>query len=241
MASKDSSKKRLDYFKDASTHLMKADERSAIYQLKRGLILKYAHGNAIDIGAGNGVYTEWLASVCDKVVALDESASMLVHLIHRTNDFKNIKYEIGDAIGFPYKSESFDIGVSYSTLYYIDGYFLVLLKMAQALKPNSVLIFDVTNSFSLGALYSKYRWPIDQYNVSITDIKSFLSFAGYEIVEEHKTELLPRVNIPVLKNILDVRIGNISLDELISSLPILRMFAFRTTFVVTRLAGVAHG
>jgi len=237
MASNASSKKRLDYFNLLSKKLGKVDGHSAIYQLKRGLIFKHAYGNAADIGAGEGVYTEWLASVCRRVTAIDENSNMLEHLKERLADFKTVTVIPEDVLSASIKHNTLDTVLSYSTLYLIPKYYDVLYRAHSWMVEGGTFIFDVTNYLSLGAMYSIVRWPITQYSVPICDIKLFMDAIGFDIIEEHKTEAIPRVNLPFLKYILDTRIGDISLDELISSLPVVRNFAFRTTFVVQKRIG----
>jgi predicted TPR repeat methyltransferase len=234
MEGKKLKKKALDYFKDASINLEDVDTRSAIYKIKSGIIQRYAKRYAIDIGAGDGVYTEPLALNCVYVAAVDPSLEMLRHLMVRCANSSNIDVHNIDAKDIKCPSNYVNIIISYSTLYYIKELYTTIFMSHDWLQEGGILSFDVINGKSLGAIYSNARWPIQQYTVDMNEMKRFLEDVGFVIIEEHRTELIPRVNLPLIKRILDTRLGNVSVDEFISSLPLIRNFAFRTTFVVVK-------
>lgn len=105
--------------------------------------------NALEIGCGTGAFARLLAKRCQQVVGIDLSGEMIRAARSRSTQFQNLQFELADAMTWRFPPSHFDFICSIATLHHLDQREL-LLKIKDALKPNSVLvILDLVQSESL--------------------------------------------------------------------------------------------
>jgi ubiquinone/menaquinone biosynthesis C-methylase UbiE len=114
-------------------------------------LLKHVSGNcenALEIGCGTGAFARALARRCRRVVALDLSAEMIRVAGSRSSQFKNLEFQLADAMTWAFPQSHFDFVCSIATLHHLEQREL-LLKIKDALKPGGVLVvLDLVQSDS---------------------------------------------------------------------------------------------
>jgi SAM-dependent methyltransferase len=105
--------------------------------------------NAVEIGCGTGAFARLLAKRCKRVVALDLSSEMIRVARSRSTQFKNLEFQLADAVQWDFPPSHFDFVCSIATLHHLAQRAL-LVKIRDSLKPNGVLvILDLVESDSL--------------------------------------------------------------------------------------------
>ena len=105
--------------------------------------------NALEIGCGTGAFARLLAKRCKRVVALDLSSEMIRVARSRSTQFKNLEFQLADAVQWDFPPSHFDFVCSIATLHHLAQRAL-LVKIRDSLKPNGVLvILDLVESDSL--------------------------------------------------------------------------------------------
>jgi SAM-dependent methyltransferase len=90
-----------------------------------------------------------LAKRCKRVVALDLSPEMIRVARSRSTQFKNLEFQLADAVQWDFPPSHFDFVCSIATLHHLAQRAL-LVKIRDSLKPNGVLvILDLVESDSL--------------------------------------------------------------------------------------------
>jgi 2-polyprenyl-3-methyl-5-hydroxy-6-metoxy-1,4-benzoquinol methylase len=94
---------------------------------------------ALEIGCGTGRFTRVLATRANHVTATDLSSEMIRVARHRSTDYQNIDYSVGDVLDMDLPSGQFDCVVMIATLHHLSTE-SVLKKLKKALRPEGVLI-----------------------------------------------------------------------------------------------------
>src|SRR5262249_23270291 len=100
-------------------------------------LLKYVPENcenALEIGCGTCAFARVFARRCRRVVALDLSAEMIRVARTRSGQFKNLEFQLADAMTWSFPQSHFDFVCSIATLHHLEQREL-LLKIKAALKP----------------------------------------------------------------------------------------------------------
>lgn len=74
---------------------------------------------AVDIGCGNGRHSELLASLADRVLALDASQTMLETARERLSSASNAELLAGDATALPLDCSTIDLALYVATLHHL--------------------------------------------------------------------------------------------------------------------------
>jgi ubiquinone/menaquinone biosynthesis C-methylase UbiE len=99
--------------------------------------------SALEIGCGTGAFSRLLAERSKRVVALDLSPNMVGVARERSKQFRNIDFQVADAMTAELPSDEFDCIVSIATLHHMPTE-PMLFKIKRALKANGTLaIFDL--------------------------------------------------------------------------------------------------
>lgn len=105
--------------------------------------------HALEIGCGTGAFARELARRCQRVLGLDLSAEMIRVARSRSGEFKNLEFQLADAMRYDFPQSQFDFICSIATLHHVDQRQL-LVKMRDTLKPGGVLVLlDLVASESL--------------------------------------------------------------------------------------------
>src|ERR1041385_1435346 len=104
---------------------------------------------ALEIGCGTGSFARQLAERCRRVTALDLSPEMIRVARERSRQFKNLQFELADAMTWDFPKSRFDFVCTIATLHHLDQREL-LPKIKHALKPKGVLmILDLVKSATM--------------------------------------------------------------------------------------------
>lgn len=105
--------------------------------------------DALEVGCGTGAFARRLAECCTQVIGIDLSAEMIRVARQRSRDFKNVGFEMVDAMTWEFPQAHFDLICSIATLHHLDQREL-FVKMKDALNPKGVLaVLDLVESESL--------------------------------------------------------------------------------------------
>jgi SAM-dependent methyltransferase len=118
-------------YRDAAHPAVQAYARPKLDYLARYVPL--AEQTALDVGCGNGVFTEPLATRCARVVGLDRSANML--LANRAQPLAR-----GDATALPFRDGAFSLVFEANLLHHASDPGAVVREMARVASRYVVLI-----------------------------------------------------------------------------------------------------
>lgn len=216
----------------------KVETENALNNEKYYQIKNNCYGKIIDLGCGNGTTTFKFIKDGFKIYSIDFAEKMLLRFRERCKLKKvnTITLARGDLCELPYKAESFNCAVCFSTLYYIKNKEQLINEIYRVLKTRGLVIFDCANNKSMGgAFYVRKYKELPQFFVPHKKLMDLLRSKGFIIINIKYFELIPRINIPIVKRLLDFKLGKKSLDEIISSIPILSSLAFRSIIIAKKL------
>lgn len=95
--------------------------------------------NALEIGCGTGAFARQLAGRCQRVIGIDLSAEMIRVARSRSSRFKNLEFELADAMSWSFPQSHFDFICSIAMLHHLEQREL-LPKIKDALKPGGVFV-----------------------------------------------------------------------------------------------------
>ncbi|OEF99411.1 hypothetical protein BHF71_02170 [Vulcanibacillus modesticaldus] len=111
----------------------------------------------LDIGAGTGNYSIWLAKKGLHVTAIDQSTPMME--LAKKKAYKEglrIDWEIADAHSLPFSDESFDLVISVTAIEFMEHPDTVLKEAMRVLRPKGRLVIGLlTKDSDWGELYQK--------------------------------------------------------------------------------------
>lgn len=154
---------------------------STLYDKKHDFVTEYGKAllefvpkddeqTILDLGCGTGILTVQLAGLCNKVVGIDSSQSMIDKA---KVQFSDIEFKVCDALALPYERE-FDVVFSNAVFHWISDHDALLKNIHKALKPQGLLVCEfgasgniksIENAFaetcsSLGYVYKpKFNFP----------------------------------------------------------------------------------
>lgn len=206
-----------------------------------------AHARAgllVDLCCGNGEHLFALEGLNLECVGIDFSRPFIQHARDAAarRNLTNMRFEVGDARELPLADNSVTTLYSLSSLYIIPGLDEVVREVSRVLKPGGRCILDLANSRSINAICVRaYTELPPSFHIPVAEMKRLCSLNGLHIVDHRRFQILPLwadrprwlspVLHPIWKSILSRRLGGRMLDEWISSMPVLRHFAFRHLLV----------
>lgn len=181
----------------------------------------------MDLGCGNGRLTAEINS--EKIYSTDFSLSMLREFSKIKK--RNVNLVQANISKLPYLNNYFDRAICFSTIYYSPNFEEVISEVNRCLSKKGLFIFDSANLFSLGGVFNKIRYNgLPQFFKTYSTTEKILQRNNFSIVKVRFFEIIPRINF-IPEKILNKIIGKRMLDEVISSVPLLRRFAFRYLIV----------
>lgn len=202
----------------------------------------------LDVGCGNGIHLITLSSKINNGVGLDFSQPFIDYAKKQCQRkrLKNISFELGNAKKMAFDSESFDGVYSLSTLYHVPSVSQVISEISRVLKPNGWTVLDMGNLYSLNTIaclsHPELATPC---HIQISEMKRIFENNKLVIKKWRSFQLLPLWSdkpwwlYPLLwpgwKRIMTIEVGGKMLDEIISSLPVIRQLTFRQIFVCKKL------
>lgn len=161
---------------------MNMEWNSTLYDKKHDFVAEYGKGllesvpkndeqAILDLGCGTGILTVQLAELCNKVIGVDSSQSMIDKA---KEQFGNIEFMVCDALALPFENE-FDVVFSNAVFHWISDHYALLKNIHKVLKPQGLLVCEfgangniatIENAFakacnSLGYVYEpKFNFPV---------------------------------------------------------------------------------
>jgi len=106
-------------------------------------------GSVLDIGCGNGVFTQWLRQKADSVTGTDHNRKQLDY---GRNEFADVEFVLSEGEELPFESETFDVVVMTEVLEHMSDDRSATAEAARVLKPGGLLIITVPNRGPLAFL-----------------------------------------------------------------------------------------
>ena len=136
---------------------------STLYDKKHDFVAEYgkallefipqnAKQTILDLGCGTGTLTAQLAELCNKVVGVDASQSMIDKA---KEEFGNIEFKVCDALVLPFENE-FDIIFSNAVFHWISDHDALLKNIHKALKPQGILVCEFGASGNIATIENAF-------------------------------------------------------------------------------------
>ncbi|NRA83063.1 MAG: class I SAM-dependent methyltransferase [Gammaproteobacteria bacterium] len=132
-----------------------------IKTVKRRLSSLSEIGDMLELGCGNGTYTECFVGSASKIVATDISEHMITVARSRFNDQATVTVETADCFNLPYQDASFDTVFMANLLHIIPNPEAALTECFRVLKNNGRLVvvsFTLHGMSFFNKILFKYRY-----------------------------------------------------------------------------------
>jgi len=204
-----------------------------------------------DLGCSNGNTLAYFCGKAQSLLGIDFTERYINFARDQwTQSETDIQFLVGNICNLPILPYQVDCAYSFSVLYFVDDFSGFLSNLKRLLVCGGIAVLDLGNRFSLNTYCCRFYESEDGYArmtcPSITSQLAMIKQAGFEILERRSFQLLPlwaakpKWLYPLLhpkwKNIMKKRFKGKMLDEWISSLPVLRHFAFRHLVVCRKYA-----
>ena len=241
--------------KNSLSHDIKDLYQQEVRELRIELIKQFCSEKAVlDMGCGSGEYTCLTAKWAKEVVGLDFSEAMLRGLKKRLRNkkIKNVWLIQNDLERkLSLKDAAFDTVYSFATLYYISNLSSLISEMYRVLKPGGHAIFSLGNLWSINTLMARNADSgLRSYHVSPGMMKKVIAQSGLRVKDLRCFQIFPMYGGNIFswkmgwfltrlitmrgraeKKIFSLKIKGKMLDEIVSSIFPLRLFAFRYLFI----------
>lgn len=228
------------------------DKYANVYDTKHGVVLagqnynfkKYylpfldrwvpTNGNALELGCGTGVYTEWLSGRGCTVDAMDISQKMINQAQHRC---PNARFFTGDCedpaktISSSVPPSGYDVIVGINTIsYYVDKK-RTLQRLFELLKPGGSLVVIDMNGASIYydlmtflGINEMRQWSREISESNASNLQSMLNEANFILEDVQTFAFIPNglsaITVALLKPI----------DHLLGALPFIQSIAMRVAY-----------
>ncbi|MCM1498335.1 MAG: class I SAM-dependent methyltransferase [Clostridium sp.] len=136
---------------------------STLYDKKHDFVAEYGKGllefvprndgqAILDLGCGTGVLTVQLAELCNKIVGVDSSRSMIDKA---KEQFSSIEFMVCDALALPFENE-FDVVFSNAVFHWISDHDALLKSIHKVLKPQGLLVCEFGASGNIAAIENAF-------------------------------------------------------------------------------------
>lgn len=228
---------------------MNVQDHRTVIRMK--LLLKHSQNKkrVLDLCCGTGPYIQYALTSDNNIVGVDAVEKFLAVARKNYIKYSNVCFIKADARNFTdvLPDQSFDILYSFCSLYYIPEISAVIKSVSTALAHNGVAILEFGNTKSINGLIARENFKkginAKLHGESIKIITNLLNDHHLEVKEKIFLQLLNDYGTPkrlfylfpfsgkFLKRFLAKEIAGKTMDERISSLPLLRNFSFRYILV----------
>ncbi len=124
-------------------------------------------GSVLDIGCGNGVFTQWL---CRKAAAVTGTDHNQKQLDYGRREFRDVSFVQSEGEDLPFESETFDAVVMTEVLEHMTDDRRALAEAVRVLKPDGRLIVTVPNRGPLAWLdgdnvVNRFVWLLSRMRI----------------------------------------------------------------------------
>lgn len=209
------------------------------FNTKLNILQKHSNSGSVvlELGCGNGNFAVKLAPYVKRICGVDFTAEMLASFKKKimTEGIANVTLVNADMSELPFPKDTFDLIFSYSAIYYVREQDKAISQSYRALKENGIAVFEFANLYSIDGLHFKTRFKFFQNFTNLFMAKKLLRRYGFNIVKIRYFQFVPNfLKKGIIRRILEHDIGSKTLDERISSLPFIRIFAFRLIFICNK-------
>jgi ubiquinone/menaquinone biosynthesis C-methylase UbiE len=217
------------------------DYSSRMLSLKMELIRQYCTGAVlVDVCCSTGLQLAALAPGRQLALGIDFSMPFLAHAMRVHQGA--IRVVAGNARALPIASGAADAAYSLSSLYHIPNVGDVISEIGRILRPGGRCLLDMGNSRSLNTVVCRaYPELAAPCHVPVADMMEMMRAARLTVLVRRSFQILPMwgdrpaslkwLMAPALIRLLTNEIAGRMIDEWVSSLPVVRGFAFRQVFV----------
>jgi ubiquinone/menaquinone biosynthesis C-methylase UbiE len=206
-------------------------------------------GCLVDLCCGTGSHLVDASSGARRAIGIDFSERYLVEGRREATDQSrdNLDFVRADARHLPLSTASVDLLYCFSALYTLPDASATVAEIGRVLAPGGTAVLEFGNRRSLNVFCLRYytEWP-PIFPIALSEMQRALQTAGLRIVRHRRFQVLPlwagrpRWLAPLLhplwKRVMKQRVRGRMLDEWVSSLPLLRAFAFRHLVACRRVA-----
>jgi ubiquinone/menaquinone biosynthesis C-methylase UbiE len=216
-------------------------------RIKMDLVKESINNNSIilDLCCATGLHLIALSPSIKEGFGLDFSKRYINEAEKYKNTFDNIHFLYGDAKNQPFENDFFDLIYCFSSLYHIPDQHLVVSEISRILKKKGLAILDFGILHSLNTLVSKaHAESAIPCHISFSAMKKMLKANDFKTIRIRSFNILPYwgnkpqsikwLLHPFWKKVMQKQFFGVMLDQMISSLPFIRRFAFRQLVVVRK-------
>lgn len=218
-------------------------------EIRLELLRKYGTRKCVlDLCCGTGSYLLYQWGIFDKAIGIDFSSNLLKIFFKKLNGNKpeNLWLLECDARQVALRSKSVDFVFSYTSLYHVPHLEIAITEVSRVLKSGGMAVFELGNLWSLNTYVCERAHRRDgiakPFHIPYPSMLRIIRDAKLTIIEQRAFQILPMwgqspiwlrplANWHWWKKILGIKVGGRMIDEQISSLWPLRLFAFRHLFI----------
>ncbi len=200
----------------------------------------------VDLGCGSGAYLIPIASIARNAWGVDFSGPLL-RAAERYARQRSVvpRLVTADIRSLPLRSASFDVAYSIAALYYVQGVERAIAEMARIVRPRGRLLLELGNFWSVNTLVTRDTPSgVRSHHVPVSQMFRMLRDNNLRVDDHRAFQILPMYGgprylwplvTPRWKPLMAMKIAGRMLDERVSSLPLVRLLAFRHLFLCTRV------
>jgi ubiquinone/menaquinone biosynthesis C-methylase UbiE len=128
----------------AAKYLQTTEAASLSMDVEFDVLMRYARGRVLDVGAGTGRFSRGMADRGLVVVALDISPEMLK--AGRCVGRSRYDCAVGSAFALPFADASFDTVASFWLFVHFDEWRSILAEMLRVARPGAQVVFEIQNA-----------------------------------------------------------------------------------------------
>lgn len=147
--------------------------------LARGLLGLLDLGEVLDVGSGDGVVAQLLASRAVSVTCLDRSARVIDAARKRLRSIDNIDFAIGDMHEMPLPEQRFDHVLLFNVLTYAEQPQQVLAEAFRVLRPGGQVVLTTLDEHKHTDISSAYQHVNSGF--SPERLREIICQAGFEV------------------------------------------------------------
>jgi len=166
----------------------------------------------LEVGAGSGADSVYLAKMCAEAYCLDYS-KVSINLIKKLSEKEGVKLHVvrADIRDIPFRDDYFDLVFSISVMEHFKNVSRAIAEQRRVIKKNGFLLIDVPQLFSMGTVRRRFmmatgRWPIWARAFTIGELKRILTENSFEVVRVYPRRIEPHTvwNFGPFRNFLKV-------------------------------------
>ncbi len=173
---------------------------STLYDKKHDFVAEYGKGllesvpknsgqAILDLGCGTGILTVWLADLCNKIIGVDNSQSMIDKA---KEQFGNIEFMVCDALALPFENE-FDVVFSNAVFHWISDHDALLKNIHKALKPQGLLVCEFGANGNIAAIENAFAKACNSLGYDYEPKFNFPAVEGFGKLLENNGFVIDRI------------------------------------------------